>query len=191
MLMQKLARRPRAYMSARVSCLPGGDQDDDGEEDGVGDMDAVEGLAPVGGDEPVEAVAVGHPLDEFAGGHKRGVHRHDQGEAGQGRHRHPEGQAVQDGGVMGDEVAFVQVKIDGRGQGQGGHDGGHQAHGAGQKDVGLADLPPAPHQAGGLEHGFHPGVGQDAEGDVGDEDVVALEKGARVQVGAGLEPQPA
>ena len=81
----------------------------------------------------------------------------------------------------------MQVKIDGRGQGQGGHDGGHQAHGAGQEDVGLADLPPAPHQAGGLEHGFHPGVGQDTEGDVGDEDVVTLKKRARVQVGAGLD----
>ncbi len=177
--MQKLAMRPRAYMSARVSCLPGGDQDDDGEEDGVGQVDAVEGLAPVGGDEPVEAVAVGHPFDEFAGGHKGGVHRHDQGEAGQGRHRDPEGQPVQEGGVMGDEVAFVQVKIDGRRQGQGGHDGGHHAHGAGQEDVGLADLPPAPHQAGGLQHGFHPGVGQDAEGDVGDEDLVALKTRTR------------
>ncbi len=67
--------------------LARGDQDDDGEEDGVGDVDAVEGLTPVGGDDPVKAVAVGHPLDEFAGGHERGVHRHDQGKAGQGRDR--------------------------------------------------------------------------------------------------------
>ncbi len=50
------------------------------------EVDAVEGLALIGGDEPVEAVAVGHPLHQFAGGHKRGIHRHGQGEAGQGRH---------------------------------------------------------------------------------------------------------
>ena len=70
----------------------GGDENDGGKKGRVDHVDAVEGMAAVGGDEPEKAVAVGHPLDEFAGGHKRGVDGHDQGETGQGRHSNPKRQ---------------------------------------------------------------------------------------------------
>ena len=49
-------------------------------------MNAEQRLSAIGGGEPVKAVAVGYPLHELAGGHKRGVDRHGQGEAGQGRY---------------------------------------------------------------------------------------------------------
>ena len=52
---------------------------------------------------------------------------------------------------------------------QDGHQGSDQPHGQGQKQIGLANLPPVADQAGGLDHRLHPGVGQDAQGDTGHE----------------------
>ena len=110
-------------------------------KDGVDQMDAVQGMAAVGRGQPVEAVAVGDPLHEFAGGHEGGVDGHDQGEAGQGGHGDAEGDPVDQGGVMGDQVPFVGLKIDGGRQGQGGYQGGDHAHGQGQKDIGTCGSP--------------------------------------------------
>ncbi len=76
---------------------------------------------------------MGHPFQQFAGGHEGGVHRHHQGEAGQGRHRETERHPVEHGGVIGDQIAFVGLEIDGGGQYQDGHQGGNNAHGQGQE----------------------------------------------------------
>ena len=134
----------------------------------VAKMNAVQRLAAVGGNEPVKAVAVGHPLQQLAGGHKGGIHRHHQGETGQGCHRHPERHPIEHGGVMSDQISFVGLKINGADNTRMVTRGVTTPDGQGQEDVGLADLPPGADQPGGLDDRFHPGIGQDAEGDTGD-----------------------
>ncbi len=155
-------------------------------KDGAGQVNAVQGMAPVGDDDPLEAVAVGHPFQQFAGGDEGGVHRHHQGKAGQGRHRHPEGHPVEHGGVISDQVAFVGLEVNGGGQDQDGHQGSNDAHGQGQEEIGLANLPPGPHKSRGLDDRFHPGIGQDAEGDAGDEMAVVRQEGAGADVSDGI-----
>ena len=149
-------------------------------------MDPVEGLAPVGGDEPLEPVTLGHPLQEFARGHKGGVDRHAQGEKGHGGHQDAEMPAVQQGGIMGDQVQFMLVHIDGGRQGQGADERRYQPHRQRQEPVGLADIMPIPDQTGGLDHRFDPGIGQDAKRDMGDEIAVMGQPRALAQVAAGL-----
>ena len=107
--MQKEATSPKSVHVGQFFLAAHGEGNNDGEENGAGYMDAVEGMAPVDGDEPMKTIAVGHPFQQFAGSHKRGIHCHGQGEAGQGRHGNAERNPVEQGGVMGDEVAFVEL----------------------------------------------------------------------------------
>jgi hypothetical protein len=86
---------------------------------------------------------------------------------------------------MGDQVAFVGLEVNGRGQHQGRHQRGDDPYREAQEEVGPADFLPVTGQARGLEHRFHPGEGQDTEGDVGDELGIASNPGSGLQLGAG------
>ena len=80
--MEKQAIRPKAYISARIIWLPWVIKMIAREENSVKKVNAVERLTAVGGDEPEKSIAMRCPLHQFAGGHKGGVNRHGQGEAG-------------------------------------------------------------------------------------------------------------
>jgi len=68
-----------------------GDEDDAREENGVHDMNTVQGLAAIRGNDPVETVPVSCPLHEFAGSNEGSIHRHGQGKARQSCDGYPEG----------------------------------------------------------------------------------------------------
>jgi len=96
--------------------------------------------------------------------------------ARQQRDEHPKPGSVQQRRIMGDQIAFVLLELDRGRQSQGRDERGDDSNRQSQKQVGFADFFPILNKPGGLDDRFNAGVGQDTEGDVGDETGVVLDQ---------------
>ena len=151
-------------------------------------MDPIEGVPAAGGNDPLKPIAMGHPLDQLAGSHERGVHGHEQGDACQYRDDHTEPHPVHERREVCDQVPLVLRKFDRSRERQHRNKRRDEAHRHGQKHVGLLDGPPVFHKTGGLDDRLDPRVGQNTEGDIPDEAAIGVKPRAFLHRGQGQVP---